>query len=114
MGGTSAPGEQALAIEPTYALAHGFAAWAHQTIYVRAGMHSENHEKSIRHAHAAIEHGPGDAMALALACFSIGMAEHDRKLADEAFERALALSARAASPPWQRVGSKGILALPGL
>ena len=88
--------EQALAIEPTYALAHGFAAWAHQVIYVRGGMHRENHEKSIRHAHAAIEHGPDDAMALALAGFSIGMVEHDRKLADEAFERALALSASCA------------------
>ena len=30
--------EQALAIEPTYALAHGYAAWAHQTIYLRGGM----------------------------------------------------------------------------
>jgi len=59
-------------------------------------MHPENHEKSIRHAHAAIEHGPDDAMALALAGFSIGMVEHDRKLADESFERALALSASCA------------------
>jgi TolB-like protein len=90
------PLEQALAIEPSYALAHGFAAWAHQVIYVRGGMHPENYEKSIHHAHAAIEHGPGDAMALALAGFTIGMVEHDRKLADESFERALALSASCA------------------
>jgi TolB-like protein len=88
--------EQALAIEPTYALAHGLAAWAHQTLYVRGGMHPENKGKSIRHAHAAIEHGPDDAMALALAGFSIGMVEHDRKLADEAFEQALGLSASCA------------------
>jgi TolB-like protein len=88
--------EQALALEPTYAIAHGFAAWAHQTIYLRGAMHPENREKAIRHAHAAIEYGPGDAMALALAGFTIGMVEHDRKLADEAFERALALSASCA------------------
>ena len=31
--------EQALAIEPTYALAHGFAAWANEIIYMRGGMH---------------------------------------------------------------------------
>jgi TolB-like protein len=79
--------EQALAIEPTYALAHGFAAWAHEIIYVFGGMQPENYEKSIRHAHAAIENGPGDAMALAFAGFTIGMVEHDRELADEAFER---------------------------
>ena len=88
--------EQALAIEPGYALAHGFATWAHQTIYVRGGMHPEHQAKAIRQAHTAIEHGLGDAMALALAGFTIGIVEHDRKLADEAFERALALSASCA------------------
>jgi tetratricopeptide (TPR) repeat protein len=59
-------------------------------------MHPENYEKSLRHAHAAIEHGPGEAMALALAGVTIGMMEHDRKLADQVFERALALSASCA------------------
>jgi hypothetical protein len=88
--------EQALVIEPTYALAHGFAAWAHETIFMRGGMHPENYEKSLRRAHAAIEHGPGEAMVLALAGFTIGMMEHDRKLADQVFERALALSASCA------------------
>ncbi|UDL88884.1 winged helix-turn-helix domain-containing tetratricopeptide repeat protein [Mesorhizobium sp. PAMC28654] len=90
------PLDQALAIEPNYALAHGFAAWAHQSLFVRGGMQPENREKSIRHAHAAIEHGSGDAMALALAGFTIGIVEHDRGLADEAFAQALALSASCA------------------
>lgn len=88
--------DQALAIEPSYALAHGFAAWAHQTLFVRGGMNAENRAQSIRHAHAAIEHGSGDAMALALAGFTIGLVEHDRRLADEAFAQALALSASCA------------------
>lgn len=56
-------------------------------------MHPQNREKSIEHALAAIEHGQSDAMAMALAGFSIGLLAHDRRLADEAFERALALSA---------------------
>jgi len=84
--------DQALAIEPTYALAHGFAAWAHQTLFLRGGLHAESRENAIRHAHAAIEYGSGDAIALALAGFTIGMIEHDRRLADEAFAQALALS----------------------
>lgn len=88
--------ERALAIEPAYELAHGFAAWAHQSIFVRGGMRPENREKSIHHALAAIEYGQSDAMALALAGFSIGLLAHDRKLADEAFEGALALSASCA------------------
>jgi TolB-like protein len=85
--------EQALAIEPTYALAHGFAAWAHEIIYVRGGVRQENYDGAIRHAQAAIEHGRGDAMALALGGFAIGMVAHDRRVAFEAFEAALALSA---------------------
>ncbi|TIX90236.1 winged helix-turn-helix domain-containing tetratricopeptide repeat protein [Rhizobium sp. P44RR-XXIV] len=85
--------EQALAIEPAYALAHGFASWAHQSIFVRGGMRPESREKSVHHALAAIEYGQSDAMALALAGFSIGLLTQDRRLADEAFERALALSA---------------------
>ncbi|RWH78854.1 MAG: transcriptional regulator [Mesorhizobium sp.] len=88
--------DQALAIEPTYALAHGFAAWAHQTLFIRGGMQAEHREKAARHAHAAIEYGSGDAMALALAGFTIGLVEHDRRLADEAFAAALALSASCA------------------
>ncbi|TPL06156.1 transcriptional regulator [Mesorhizobium sp. B2-4-14] len=88
--------DQALAIEPNYALAHGFAAWAHQTLFIRGGMLAQHREKSSRHAHAAIEHGSGDAMALALAGFTIGLVEHDRRLADEAFAQALSLSASCA------------------
>ncbi|TPK93026.1 transcriptional regulator [Mesorhizobium sp. B2-4-12] len=88
--------DQALAIEPNYALVHGFAAWAHQTLFIRGGMLVEHREKASRHAHAAIEHGSGDAMALALAGFTIGLVEHDRGLADEAFAQALSLSASCA------------------
>jgi TolB-like protein len=88
--------EQALTLEPTYALAHGFAAWAHEIIYVRGGMRPENYDGAIRHAHSAIEYGRGDAMALALGGFAIGMVEHDHKVADEAFAAALALSASCA------------------
>jgi|TARA_A100001391_G_scaffold63912_1_gene39826 TolB-like protein len=84
--------ERALAAEPNYALAHGFAAWAHQTLFVRGGMHDENRVKAIVHSHAAIEHGSGDAMALALAGFTIGLVEHDHRLAEEIFAQALALS----------------------
>jgi TolB-like protein len=84
--------DRALALDPTYAQAHGYASLAHQSIYLRGGMRRDNYEKSIRHAYAALEHGAGDTIALALAGFTIGIIEHDRKLMDEAFERALALS----------------------
>ncbi len=84
--------ERALALEPDYALAHGYAAYCHENLFVRAGRREENRQATIRHAHAALAYGQDDAMALALAGFNIGMIEHDRAAAREAFEAALALS----------------------
>ena len=82
----------ALALEPDYALAHGFAAWGHEILFVRAGMHEENRRSAIRHAHEAIVHGRGDAMALTLGGFVISIVERDRVAAVEAFEAALSVS----------------------
>jgi adenylate cyclase len=84
--------ERALALEPGYALAHGYVAWCHENLFVRAGRRDENRQLAIHHAHAALAHGRDDAMALTLAGFSIGMVEHDRTVAREAFEAAVALS----------------------
>jgi adenylate cyclase len=84
--------EQALAFEPDYALAHGYAAFCHEILFMRAGRREENRQAAIRHAHAAITHGRDDAMALTLGGFNIGMVEHDRAAAREAFEAAVALS----------------------
>jgi adenylate cyclase len=84
--------ERALALEPDYALAHGYVAWCHEILFVRAGRREENRRAAIRHAHAAILHGRDDAMALTLGGFAIGMVEHDRAAAREAFEAAVALS----------------------
>jgi adenylate cyclase len=84
--------ERALALDPTYALAHAFAAMCHHNLFLRAGLHEENRAASIRHAQAAIEHGQDDALALTFAGFSIGMDGHDRAAAFAAFDAALAVS----------------------
>lgn len=84
--------EQALALEGDYAAAHGLLAWCHEIIFVRAGFKQDNRIAAIRHARAAVTHGRDDAMALSLGAFVIGMVEHDRPAALEAFERAQALS----------------------
>jgi adenylate cyclase len=84
--------EQALALEGDYAAAHGLLALCHEILFVRAGFKQENRVAAIRHARAAITHGRDDAMALSLGGFVIGMVEHDRPAALEAFERAQALS----------------------
>jgi TolB-like protein/Flp pilus assembly protein TadD len=84
--------ESAIELEPDYALAHGFAAWAHEIMYARGGMREENRLGAIRHARAAIGHGRDDAIALSLGGFCLGLVAHDRTAARQAFEAALALS----------------------
>ena len=84
--------EKALALDPSYAGAHGLLAWCHEILFVRSGLKEENRIAAIRHARAAITHGRDDATALALGAFVTGMVEHDRVTAIEAFERALSLS----------------------
>ena len=84
--------ELALALDCTYALAHGFAAMSHHNRFLRAGLHEEDRAASIRHAQAAILYGQDNALALTFAGFSIGMDGHDRAAAFAAFEAALAVS----------------------
>jgi TolB-like protein len=83
--------ERALVIEPSYALAHGVAAWAHEILFVRDGMQEENRRGAIEHAHAAITNGRSDPMALTFGAFSVAIVEHDRMAAFDAFEEALKL-----------------------
>jgi TolB-like protein/tetratricopeptide (TPR) repeat protein len=84
--------EEALALDPGYAGAHGLLAWCHEVLFVRAGCKEENRLAAIRHARAAVSLGRDDATALALGAFVIAMVEHDRDTAIESFEQALALS----------------------
>ena len=84
--------DRALALEPDYALAHGYVSWCHEIRFVRAGQKSENLDAAVRHAHAAIAHGPDDAEALALAAFTLANIAHDMPAARRAFEQALTIS----------------------
>jgi TolB-like protein len=84
--------EQAIHLETNYPSAHGWLAWCHQFLFLRAGFEESNRAAAIRHARAAVIHGRDDAMALALGAHVIGLLAHDRVAARELFERALALS----------------------
>ena len=84
--------DRALSLDPTYALAHAFAAMSHHCLFLRAGLREESRAASIRHAQAAIAHGQDDALALTFAGFSIGMDAHDHAAAFAALEAALAVS----------------------
>jgi TolB-like protein len=89
--------EQALALDADYAAAHGYLAWCHEILFVRAGLREENRAAAVRHARAAVAFGRDDATALSLGAFAIAMVEHDRATAFDAFEQALALSPSSSS-----------------
>jgi tetratricopeptide (TPR) repeat protein len=84
--------EKALALEADYADAHGFLAWCHEILFVRAGLKEKNRAAAVRHARAAVTYGRDNATALALGAFVIAMVEHDRVAAFQALDQALALS----------------------
>lgn len=84
--------EQAIRLEPDYAIVHGFMAWCHEQRYLRGGLHAETRTAARHHAHAAIKAGGDDAMALAMGGFVIGVMERDYETALEALDRSLALS----------------------
>jgi adenylate cyclase len=84
--------ERVTVLETNYGIAHGFLAWCHVILFLRAGFKEDNRTAAIRHARAAVGHGRDDAMALSLGAFVIGIVEHDRVVAVDVFERALALS----------------------
>jgi adenylate cyclase len=84
--------QQAVAIEPDYALAHAYIAWCNEIRHLRGGLHDETRAAGLRHAHLAIATGGDDATALAVAGFVIGILERDYQGAFNAFDRAMALS----------------------
>jgi TolB-like protein len=83
--------KRALELDPHYALALGFTAMCHHTLYLRGGLGEKDRQASVRHAQAALLHGQDDALALTCA-FCIGMDGHDRAGALPVFEAALAIS----------------------
>ena len=84
--------EQAIRLEPDYAVVHGFIAWCHEQRYLRGGLHAETREAARSHAHAAITAGSDDAMALAMGGFVVAVMERDYLTALDALDRALVLS----------------------
>ena len=85
--------EQAIRLEPDYAIAHGCIAWCHEQRYLRGGLQAETREAARKHAHAAIRAGSDDAMALALGGFVVAITEGwSEPSAIDALDRAIALS----------------------
>jgi len=84
--------EQAIRLEPNYAVVHALIGWCHEQRYLRAGLKPETRQAALHHARAAIEAGGDDALALAIGGFVIGVLGRDYETALEALDRSLALS----------------------
>ncbi len=84
--------EEAIRLEPNYAAVHGFLAWCHEQRFLRGGLHADARRAALEHAHAAIQAGGDDAMALAMGGFVVGILDWNYETALEAIDRSLALS----------------------
>ena len=84
--------ESAVKMEPDYALAHAYTAFAHEIIFARGGTHDEDRICATRHAYEAITYGRDDAIALSIGGFVLALVAHDREAAQQALEAALAVS----------------------
>jgi tetratricopeptide (TPR) repeat protein len=85
--------EQAIRLDPGFAVAHAIIAWCQEQRYLRGGLHEDAKTIALRHARLAITVGGDDATALAIAGLVIGFLEpREYDIAVNAFDRSLALS----------------------
>jgi hypothetical protein len=89
--------EEALKLDPNYAAAHAYMAWALEMRFVRGGFSEADAATGVRHARAALAHGGDDATALAVASLTILHLGHDFDAASGAIARALLLNGSCAT-----------------
>jgi TolB-like protein len=68
---------EALRLDPGYAAAHAFAAWAHEQRFFRGGFNPEDRDAAIKHADLALRFGTGDPQAMSIAAFVRANILHD-------------------------------------
>ena len=89
--------EEALKLDPKYAPAHAYLAWALEIRFVRGGFAESDATEGVRHARAALTYGGDDATALAVASLTLLHLGHDFAAASGAVTRALSLNASCAT-----------------
>jgi tetratricopeptide (TPR) repeat protein len=88
--------ERALALDPGYALAHGYAGWCLEQRYLRGGFDPADRAAAIQHARQALAKGREDGTALALGAFVVQMLDPDARGSLDAFDHALVLNPNSA------------------
>jgi adenylate cyclase len=89
--------EAALKLDPNYAAAHAYLAWALEMRFYRGGFNEADAAAGVRHARAALAHGDDDPIALAIASIGLLHLCRDFEAASGAIARALALNSSCAT-----------------
>jgi tetratricopeptide (TPR) repeat protein len=88
--------EQALLLDPEYAVAHAYLGWGYEMRVVRGGFNEADHAAGMRHARAALAHGTDDPTAQTIAALIMLHLGHDFPTASSAIARALQLNSSCA------------------
>jgi adenylate cyclase len=89
--------EKALKLDPNYAAAHAYLAWALEMRFVRGGFNQADAEAGLIHARAAVAHGQDDPIALAIAAIGLLHLGYDFEAASGTIARALSLNSSCAT-----------------
>jgi adenylate cyclase len=87
--------DEALHLDPDYAVAHAYAAWCHQQRF-RDGLMPDDRSAVLRHAEAAIRTGTDDPQALSIAAFAQAHITHDFTGSIALLDQALAMNGNSA------------------
>jgi TolB-like protein len=88
--------DAALALDPGYLPAHGYAAWCHEQRYLRGGFDPADREAALRHADIALAVNADDPQAMSIGAFVRAMLTRDYDGAIEVLDRALAMNGNSA------------------
>jgi adenylate cyclase len=89
--------EEALRLDPDYAVARAHLAWCREWCFTRGGLDKADKDAALFHARAAIASDIDDAAALAVAGWIIIVLTKEHEMALNAIERALTLNASCAT-----------------
>jgi adenylate cyclase len=89
--------EQALKLDPDYAVARAHLAWCHEWCFTRGGLDETDRTAALHHARTAIASGIDDAASLAIAGWVIIVLTKEHEMALGVIERALSLNASCAT-----------------
>ncbi len=82
--------DEALRLDPDYALAHAMSAWCHEWQFTRAGFHDTDRQLAFQHARAAA--AGDDPTAVMIAGFSMVFLAQEREESLAAIDRGVALN----------------------